>query len=840
MTEQRWQRVVELFEEALSWDADDRDARLATACGGDAALLGEVRALLAADGAELPELDATGAFEQILAAADGAEGLPDLSGTTIGPYRLTERLGEGGMGTVWAAEQEKPLRRSVALKLVKAGMDTRQVLGRFEAERQVLARMGHPHVARIHDAGATDDGRPYFVMERVDGTPITTFCADHDFDLERRLEILLPVCEAVQHAHHQGVIHRDLKPSNVLVTELGGRPHPIVIDFGIAKLVDAEGLDGTRTGLGGAVGTPSYMSPEQVAGEPVDTRTDVYSLGALLYEMLTGAPPLEVSDLTPTEAVRRIREDHPPTPSTRERHRRAADDQSTPSLTGLCDEVDWIVMKALEKDRDRRYATPLELAADIRRFLASEPVLAGPPSRLYRARTFVRRHRLAVSLASAAVVSLVLGLVGTTWMALEARSARDDAVREASSARAVSGFLTDVLSAADPLNPRGATPAREVRVVDVLEDAARRLDEDRGEAPEIRATLRQTLGTTAMNLSSYDLARSQLEAAYDWRTKNLGPDHPDTLASAHNLAVLAERQGRYDDAHAILEPTLEARRRVLGRNDPETLTTLSNFGDIHVAVGDLEAAEEAFREVLAGLEPTLGPDHPQTIAAVNNLGYALRRRGEVEEAEKLYREALVRTRRALGDEHPHTVLAFNNLAALVQADGRLDEAATLLDEALRRSLAVHGEDDPGTLNILGNLAVVRMKQDRLEEAENLMADLVDRNRRALGPDHPATLLATNNLARVISDRGRPDEAVAMYRDLMPAARKALPAGHPYLPAFQAGFGKVLAAAGHPQEARRELSEALAVMRVAFGEDHPSTKSTAAALAALESPAGGRS
>ena len=842
VTDSSWPRVVALFDEALEQPAGQRQAWLEARCGDDAGLLREVLALLAADAAEIPVLDSPQAFVQLLDAPPPDEAPLELAGSRIGPYRLTECLGEGGMGTVWAAEQVGPIQRRVAVKLVKAGMDTRQVLARFAAERRVLARMRHPHIARVHDAGATDDGRPYFVMELVEGTPITSYCRQHELGLEARLELMLPVCEAVQHAHHQGVIHRDLKPSNVLVSEVDGRPHPVVIDFGIAKLVDDPEQEGTRTALRGGLGTPAYMSPEQAAGEAVDTRTDVYGLGALLYQLLAGTPPLELDGLSPSEAERRIREQTPATPSTRARRSATGDSDrgvaSPPPLPGLRDEVDWIVMRALEKDRERRYATPLELAADIRRLLASEPVLAGPPSRLYRARTFVRRHRLAVGLAAAAVLCLVAGLLGTTWMALEARRARDAAVREAASAEAVSGFLSEVLAAADPLHPRSGAPAKDVRVADILEAAARRLGDDHGEDPAVRARLQSTLGTTAMNLSMFELAESQLRAAWEWRRANLGADHPATLDSAHNLAVVASRQGHYDEARELLEPTLAARRRVLGDTDPETLASLSNIGELAVADGDLETAEAAFREVLAGLEPALGEDHPRTIAAVGNLGYVLRRRGDTAQAEAMYREALTRTRRALGDEHPHTISALNNLAALVQADGRLEEAAGLLDEADRLSVAVHGEDDPGTLNILGNLAVVRMKQGRLEEAEALMRDLLDRNRAALGPDHPASLLAANNLARVVADRGRPAEAVAMYRELLPAAQAALSAGHPYLPAFQAGYGKVLAAAGRSAEARRELTAALAVMRTAYGEDHPSTRSTAAALAALGSAAGG--
>ncbi len=461
----------------------------------------------------------------------------------------------------------------------------------------------------------------------------------------------------------------------------------MIIDFGIAKLVDPLDADGAHTIEGTAIGTPTYMSPEQVAGDPVDTRTDVYSLGVLLYELITGLPPIEVRGLTPDDARRRIREEHPQPPSTRahqdrsvgwggsarDHHRRGA----------ISAELDWIIMKALEKDPDRRYPTPLELGADLGRYLASEPVHAGPPSKSYRARTFVRRHRLAVALAAAAVLFLIAGLAGTAFMAVRAGIARDQAFREARTAKAVSRFLVDVLAAADPLKPRGDSPSRDTKVVDLLEAAGNRLEMDDETDPLVQATLRHTLGTTALNLADYDLAQTHLDAALEIRREHLGPEHPDTLAGAHDVALLAERTGRYEEAIELLEGVAETRSRVLGPDDPETLASLSNLGDLRIATGNLEAAEAIYREVLEGMTSALGPDHERTIASVNNLGYTLMRRGQVGAAEDLYRQALAANRRSLGDNHPNTISAINNLAALLQSKSELDDAAGLLGEALR-------------------------------------------------------------------------------------------------------------------------------------------------------------
>ncbi len=834
MTEERWTRVWDLFHRAADLPVADRAAMLEVECAGDSRLRLEVESLLAAHEAPVPVLDDVAGA---LAGAVGAGGVDHLTGMSIGSYRVGEVLGEGGMGTVYAAQQSDPIIRRVALKVVKAGMGTRQVVARFAAERQALAAMNHPNIAHIHDAGATPEGHPYFVMELVDGVPISEFCDARGLDVRQRLELLLPVCDAVQHAHHKGLVHRDLKPGNVLVTDARDGPQPKVIDFGIAKAIGSSDPGGPDLTFGqAAVGTPSYMSPEQVAGGPVDTRADVYALGALLYRLLTGVPPFELGDSGMAEVERVIRVETPPTPSARVASGAAPPASDSPARDALRrqlrGELDWIVMKALDKDPERRYPTPSALADDIRRFLRDEPVTAGPPSALYRARTFVRRHRLAVAAAAVVTLSLALGMAATAWMAVEAARARDHARVEAETAREVSSFLEQLLSAPDPSRPRGDAPARETKVVDVLDEAAVRLADDLERRPEVRATLHHTLGTTYMNLARYDEAEEQLGAALAMRRRVQGPDEPATLASAHALAALYSRQGRYEEALGLLEPTVEARTRVLGPDHPDTLASLGNLGELQVAAGRMEAAESLFRRVLAAYRDSVGEEDERTVAAMNNLAFVLARRDRPAEAERLYRRALEVNRRMLGDSHPNTVSALNNLAAALYARGALDEAADVYEEALRLSRRVHGDSSPSTLNVISNLGALLLRQGRTAEAVVQLRAAVEGSRALLGSAHPRTLLAVNNLARAVAIMGEDGEAEELYQQLFAVADEALPAGDPNLPLYRSGYGDFLTGLGRHVEAEAALLEALEGCREVYGDDHPRTTRVVERLVAL--------
>ena len=536
---------------------------------------------------------------------------------TIGPYRLLQRVGEGGMGEVWLAEQTRPIHRQVALKIIKTGMDTVQVVARFEAERQALALMDHPAIAHVFEAGATPHGRPYFVMEYVRGESITAYCTRHRLPIGDRIALFLQVCDGVQHAHQKGVIHRDLKPSNVLVMLQDDHPVPKIIDFGVAKATTQTLTERTlHTEFGMLVGTPEYMSPEQaeMTGLDVDTRTDVYALGVILYELLTGVLPFEAKALREKglEEIRRtIRNVEPLRPSTRvtasaasadaDPHLRAEAPRLASQLRG---DLDWITMKALEKDRTRRYGSASDLAADLRRHLENQPVLASPPSTVYRVQKFVRRHRVGVATATT-VITLLIAFAGTmTLQAQRIARERDRANREAAAAKAVSDFLVGIFNVSDQSEARGnSLTAREV-----LDKGASQVEQTLRDQPELQARLQRTLGTVYTGLALY--------------------------ASADRL----------------LERAVGTLQREVGSNNRETLDAVFALGELRYYEGRHREAENLYREAAVGRRLVLGPNAKDTLEAEMAIAAAYSQQKRFDEAEQLFKAALERQRRILGEE----------------------------------------------------------------------------------------------------------------------------------------------------------------------------------------------
>ncbi|HSM20502.1 MAG TPA: protein kinase, partial [Hyphomicrobiales bacterium] len=525
----------------------------------------------------------------------------EKEGDQIGPYTLRQQIGEGGFGTVWMAEQRVPISRMVALKVIKAGMDTKQVLARFEAERQALAMMDHPNIAKVLDAGATPTGRPYFAMELVRGIPITEFCDKQQYGPRRRLELFRDVCSAVNHAHQKGVIHRDLKPSNIMVTLEADKPVVKVIDFGISKATHSKLTEKTLfTRFEQFLGTPVYMSPEQAAMSnlDVDTRSDIYSLGVLLYELLVGAPPFDQHSLLSAgydEMRRIIAEDEPPKPSTRctQIHVATGDAaaKAKPGLSAsvLKGDLDWIVMKAIEKDRTRRYETANAFAADIGRYLEDEPVLAAAPSAAYKFRKFARRNKAAMRVAAVILATLVAATLVSSWQAVRATAAEKMARSEADRAtkaetlatkrleesekaraetKAVAKFLTWMLESSRPGEKEGG---REVRLADILDIATKKLEAELAGHPERRAHLQWTIGSTYHSLGLYPQAIALQEQVRDYFLKAKGHEYPDTLGSMDNLASSYADAGRRDEALKLREELLALRRKVLGPEHPDTL-----------------------------------------------------------------------------------------------------------------------------------------------------------------------------------------------------------------------------------------------------------------------------
>jgi eukaryotic-like serine/threonine-protein kinase len=671
---------------------------------------------------------------------DGSSAAPDSALTrasspglsvaeSIGPYRLLQPLGEGGMGTVWLAEQTRPIRRQVALKIIKAGMDTAQVVARFEAERQALALMEHPAIARVFDAGATPQGRPYFAMEYVHGESITAYCARQKVPLGDRLGLFLQVCDGVQHAHQRGVIHRDLKPSNILVAVQDDHPVPKIIDFGVAKAITRSLTDRTlQTELGSIIGTPEYMSPEQaeMSGLDVDTRTDVYALGAILYELLTGTPVFEALALhgKSLEEIRRtIREVDPPRPSTRATTRvRTSREHGgvLPAASALKGDLDWIVMKALEKDRTRRYGSASDIAADVRRHLNDQPVLAGPPSTTYRLRKFARRHRLGVT-TGAALAVLLVAFVGS--LAVQARriaQERDRANREAAMASQVSDFLVGLFRVSDPSEARGnSLTAREL-----LDKGAVQIDQSLRAQPDVQARLQLTIGTVYTSLGLYASAEPMLRRAIETLRRTGGGESAPTLAAEHDLADLYWYQERYSDAEALYEHVVAGRIRILGLEHRDSLKAKFDLASVYLQQKRWDAFDPLASDTLRAQQRVLGETDPDTISSMNNLASSYYSRRRYGDALPIALRVLSLRTTVLGPEHPLTYTATHNVATNYDWLERPAEAEAMYLKALAGRKRVLGVQHPLAAQTVNELARMHIRHGRYREAEALLLGFI--------------------------------------------------------------------------------------------------------------------
>lgn len=832
---ERWAEIDALFAEALDRPERERSAFLADACAGDPELLEAVRSLLAneAAAARLIGESVTGAAADLLASlsdeADAAEAASEagMIGRRIGPYRLVAELGRGGMGVVYLAERaDGEFDKRVALKLVKRGMDTDEILQRFHMERRILASLEHPNIAALYDGGATDDGRPYLVMEPVEGERITTYCDARRLTVAARLDLFRSVCAAVQYAHQKLVVHRDIKPSNILVTA-GGTPK--LLDFGIARLLDDEPGGSGRTRTRMRMLTPDYAAPEQMRGEPVTTATDVHALGAVLYEMLTGGRPYPNRSSASTEE-----------PGTEQPIRRPSgavaadtDAESVAAARGthpvqlrrsLKGDLDTIILKALEPDPSLRYQSARELIEDLDRFRAGRPVTARSAGPAYRAGKFVRRHRLGLAAAAVVVLSLVSGLGAALWQAQRAEEERARAELERAiaeeqrdAAEEVATFLEGMFAAANPFSTR---PGRldTMRIGTLLDRGAGRIGTEFTDRPLIRARMQGVLGRAYRSLGMYDQAEPLLQESLDTyravsgpgpdaanamnalgnlyldleraadaenlhrealgiRRQLLGSDHSDVAQSLNNLAAALQNAGRLDDAEPLYDELLALHRRLDPPDSAAYADVLNTRMVLAYRKDDVDTALPLAREILDINRALFGTDHPRVSQSMNNLGQLLSRTGDLEEAEALMRESLEMNRTMLGGTHPNIAAGAANLAGVLLRLGRVEEAESLYLEAITLNRQVLGDRHPGLAVSLTSYADLLMARDALGEAEGLQREALSINRAAFGATHVNVGIVTARLAENLCRQGRTAAGQELFRDALAGLRASVPETH---------------------------------------------------------------
>jgi eukaryotic-like serine/threonine-protein kinase len=743
-------------------------------------------------------------------AATMFDSLVERPGTQLGHYKLLSVLGEGGMGVVYLAQQERPVKRQVALKVIKPGMDSKRVLARFEAEQQALALMDHPHVARVFDAGLSPSGRPYFVMEYVRGVAVAEYCDRHRLTVEERLRLFVHVCEAVQHAHQKGIIHRDLKPSNILITTEDEQPSPKVIDFGVARAVSQPLTERTlQTEQGQLVGTPEYMSPEQAdpASRDVDTRTDVYSLGVILYELVAGILPFDPHMLREhgvAGARKVICEQDPQTPSTR--LSRTCIEESTKSAQQrrmnvrqlqriLRGDLDWITLKAMEKDRTRRYASAGELAADILRHLNHEPVTAGRPSPAYRARKFIRRNRALVSGVAAVLTILLAGIIVSLVFAVRAQRARNEATT-------VAEFLQqDVFGTFDAWDVGG----QQITIGDFLDAASKKVADKFGDTPLQEAAIRKTLGALYLKVMRFDEAERHLRRSLDLFTSELGRQDRRTLEVVDQLGQMYWHRWQYLEAEQYLSESLQGKRRFLGSEHPDTLQTISWLGWACYGNGEAKRAVSLLAEAYDTARRTRGDRDSITLECMFYYGSALLFHGRYAEGERILENALSLSQGILKSAHPLVAYPTALLGRQYSRSGRYQEAEELLSDALAASRKAWGEANGGTFHNVAALAENYARQGLVAKAEALLLDSVRRDEQAAGSQRPVTVPILTYLGSFYLWQKRYDEAEQLLNRALTVSLESFGEKHAFTWLSRIELAMAYREQGRYEEADKQLT-----------------------------------
>ncbi len=828
MDEQRWQRLDRLFAAAEPLPEDGRREMLDRefAHEPDAALRRELEELLAASGGADPKVD--GAIAGSLALFAAGDGPPQR----LGPYRILREIGRGGMATVYeAARDDREFERRVAVKVLRRGMDTADIVRRLRRERQILANLDHPNIARLLDGGSTPDGRPYVVMEHIDGEPIDQYCLSRGLDLRRRLELFRQICGAVHFAHRSLVLHRDIKPSNILVTAEGV---PKLLDFGIAKILQEDDQDesGTieMTATGLRLLTPEWASPEQVRGEPLSTASDVYSLGLVLYLLAIGERAYRVDTRRPAEIERVVCETAPKNP-------------------GRGDDLDVIILAALRKEPSRRYASAEQLGEDVRRYLENLPIAARKDNLGYRARKFVRRHRLAVAAMVAVFLTLLVAALITSHQARVAGEERRKAEENLARAEQVATFLTDIFEESDPGEARG----RSLTAREVLDQGVRRMRFSLHGDPGLRADLLGTMGRVYQKLGLYDEAAALLEEAVALRAggnQDGEVDEAAAAASQADLATLDFQRGRLDEAQRLARGALAKQRQVAapprelarglklvadieaaldrgeeaerlyrealelagraaGEESEVWLALRNSLGELYYRRGEIAKARQVFEEVLAIRRRTLGADHPALATSLNNLAAAKQAQAQWSEARALLLEVLAMRRRVYGERHVEVAITLNNLATVETQAGELDGAIGRLEEAIAIHHERYGGPHPELANLLHNLGALHQMHKHAALAEQFYREALEMRRQVLSPGHPAVAQTLRNLGELFEGTA-PQRAKDYFLQALEIDRRALPAGDPRIANSLSGLGRLAFRRGDAAAAEKLFREELAI------------------------------
>lgn len=850
MAKSRFEKLEALFEEAMSLEPEAREALVLSVAQHDAEL-GKALAGLVRHGED--ETGYSDAVRWLAQSALGPSGRGLGPGSRVGNVEIVRRIGAGGMGDVYLGTQTEPLQRQVAVKLIRFGVAMEPLLARFEAERKVLARMNHAHIAQIYDAGTLENGQPYFVMEYIRGVPLDEFCASRQLGLAERLELFRKICDGVQHAHQRGVIHRDLKPSNVLID---GDGNPKIIDFGIAKLLEESGRDLKLTQVEEVIGTPQYMSPEQAAfqNEEIDTRSDVYALGILLFELLTGKPPFDVEGKTPLEVRALIAATDAPKPSSISR-------ATAPfSARVLAGDLDWIVGKSLAREKDRRYGSPAELAADIQRYRNREPVLAGPDGAIYRLRKFVSRHTAAVAVSAVALVAIVGGLAGTSVGLLRALEAERKAAESLEIANQTVGFIEDIFSAADSTKVRG----EQITAKEVVDQGVVQLRANQDLPWRPRASMLQTMARVYVGLGLYTDAVPLLEESttlYETHGERLA-DRPapffeaqldyiavlHTLGEAEKAATLldqlidsqVEAFGREDrrlvDSHLLkmnfftgATDVVEARAHfakamalldATGASDVDRGRLLTSMAAVYVEAGSFDEAIAAGREAVELQAAADGIDHWRTLIARSNLAWYLTRSRRFREAEEHYDTIIDAQERIYGEHHFSLGITLFNLGSLQQNLGDYQDALANFLRARDIWADQLGPDHSYVTATTSNVAQIYYELGRNEESEAMYLELIELERRTLDADDPRRAYALNNLGMVYHAIGQLEKAEAFLSEAQDLRIRTLGERHDFVLDGHINIGRLYRDKGQLEQARKSFRQAIRIGTEQFGGDSP--------------------